>query len=124
MSNQEILEKAIQKAVAGGWKPLPSSIPIAIDQWRGQSMVKVTVLFGSRNETAWVRELEGIIFNHDFAKALWGDEEGDYIAPVYVKRQEDFEHDHTDSYHGPAWKHHLMQMVIADDPIKYLGENI
>ena len=23
-----------------------------------------------------------------------------------------------------GWKHHLQQMVIADDPIAYLGENL
>lgn len=25
---------------------------------------------------------------------------------------------------GEEWERHLMEMVIAEDPIKYLGENI
>ena len=53
-----------------------------------------------------------LIFNHDFAKALWPDKgtklfrSGD--DPEYV----------------PDWQYHLQQMVIADDPIKYLEANI
>jgi len=53
-----------------------------------------------------------IIFNHDFAKSLWPgnilfDEGG-----VKVVTKE------------PLWKHHLMMMVIAEDPIEYLGAHI
>ena len=39
-----------------------------------------------------------IIFSHDFAKAFWGDGPPDL----------------------PAWKHHLQQIVLKKDPIKYL----
>jgi hypothetical protein len=31
---------------------------------------------------------------------------------------------YNDSPKEENWQHHLQQMVIADDPIKYLGENI
>lgn len=46
-----------------------------------------------------------VIFNHDFAKALRGEKK------IIVGMIE-------------PWKYHLQQMVIADDPIKYLGENL
>lgn len=52
-----------------------------------------------------------IIFSHDFAKSLWGDGDSDL--------------DDDDLEHGIAledWRHHLQQMVIADDPLKYLSE--
>jgi len=28
------------------------------------------------------------------------------------------------AFEGSLWQYHLQQMVIAPDPIKYLGENI
>jgi len=50
-----------------------------------------------------------LIFDHDFAKALWG-EDGEGIM------------------HGGSgrigWRHHLARMVVAEYPIKYLAENI
>ena len=59
----------------------------------------------------------------DFAKALWGEEssyarEGGYTA-VYPAHREWEEPDMI-----PVWQYHLQMMVVADDPIKYLGENI
>ena len=49
-----------------------------------------------------------IIFGKDFAKALWPSRK-----PVLATVRLQYE-----------WEKHLQQMVIADDPIKYLGENI
>lgn len=51
----------------------------------------------------------GYILSHDFAKALWG-EELHYFS------------DDCDPL--PLFKYHLQQMVIADNPIEYLGINI
>jgi hypothetical protein len=101
MTNQEILEKAIQKAIAGGWKP-----------WWGDDRLEV-------DETPYIKTYndiydepgfmefahEQVIFNHDFAKALWGEVPEKRVYPY-------------------GWKQHLQRMVIADDPIKYLGEHI
>jgi len=57
-----------------------------------------------------------LIFNHDFAKALWG---GGVYANFYAGK-----HGDTIDFKGLNWQGHLINMVIADDPIKYLGENI
>lgn len=46
------------------------------------------------------------IFSHDFAKALW--------PGVHYEDETSY----------PAFEYHLQQMVIAEDPIKYLGANI
>lgn len=100
MTHQEILTKAIGKAVAGGY-----SVTI------GEKLLRVLPSFYkidspdallARQE--WIR---GIIFNHDFARALCGEEERDPNGWL-TKR---------------SWKHELQDMVIAEDPIKYLGEN-
>lgn len=40
------------------------------------------------------------IFSHDFAKAFWGEEKPK--VPITL------------------WQHHLQQMVLEEDPIKYL----
>jgi hypothetical protein len=102
MSNQEILEKAISKAIAGGWK---GDSKLLYDIW------------GLDNLTADVSKLYWLIFSHDFAKALWGDKFNHYMV-----------RDGRDKKAGvieyATYKYHLQQMVIADDPIKYLGENL
>jgi hypothetical protein len=126
MTHQEILTKAIDKAVAGGWKPFEYGMPTRIEQWQGDHMVNIAVDFPLHTGSIdWVRELEGIIFNHDFAKALWGDSIGLYgiakrnIVPGFVTPE-----DVRDLRKMYLWQYHLQQMVVADDPIKYLRENI
>lgn len=107
MTNQQILEKAMLKAHKNGWNPLSTIdwVNVEIERWDGNGMVGVALLYNHKSTAVhWVRELEGIIYNHDFAKALWGG--GDYDEVMY------------------EWKRNLQQMVIADDPIQYLGEAI
>ncbi len=60
-------------------------------------------------DIGWLHRMD-IIFDHKFAKALWGDE------PLHrIKLTEPLMEN---------WGYHLQQMVIADDPIAYLGQNI
>lgn len=104
MSNQEILEKAIQKAIEGGWEHGIPADHLEIVKDKGG------ILFYYQEPPY------DLIFNHNFAKALWGEElargfEGNNLGQTW-------------QYHKPAWKYHLQQMVIADDPIKYLGEHL
>ena len=62
-----------------------------------------------------------IIFNHEFAKVIWGDE-------VYVKLK--IPHPLYDDSEPntlqivPIWQYHLMQMVIAPNAVEYLGEHL
>lgn len=94
MTNQQILEKAIKKALDNGWAN-SQEYSIHLDHLDTLDHEYV--------------DSSGLIFNHDFAKALWGEKNrgivkvpGDLYAPL-------------------LWQYHLQQMVIADDPIKYLG---
>ena len=111
MSDKSILEKAIQKAIDGGW---------TIHNL-GHYVVDDTATFirfdnfdiESKNWHAPVtviKQTETLIFDHDFAKALWGEEPITEYYPSPVSRS--------------AFAHHLQQMVISEDPIRYLGENI
>lgn len=51
------------------------------------------------------------------AKALWGD---DYHGYSVYEKSGKFSH----NVHTITWRYHLQQMVIAENPIKYLGEHI
>lgn len=130
MSDKKILEKAIRKAVDGGWKP-----ELYEDTDRIEAFVLndcKTINFGHviRGRVYLcgmdVRSLNDVIFNHDFAKALWGEqekcstvEERDKGIKVNAKPC-----DGLYVLRKLGWKRHLQQMVTSDDPIKYLGDNI
>jgi len=103
MTHQEILEKAISKAIAGGWQP--STVDLEEDgwwKWDGMHLCAAADDDSQRNGWHYA-----VIFNHQFAKALWGEPK--------LK-------DSTDENLG--WQHHLQMMVIADDAIEYLGKNL
>lgn len=102
--NQEILTKAIEKALRSGWDHYDKSDVLTNE---GIKKTSGTIMGGPY---FW----SGIIFNHEFAKALWGDKP---IAFTMVNSL-------SESSASRAWQYHLQHMVIADDPIKYLGENI
>lgn len=98
MSNQEIFVKAIKKAVSNGWNE---------NHWA--NIIKDSM---GAELTAHYNTPESIIYSHPFAKALWGEEwkEASKLQPAFE--------------HTPRWHHFLQEMVIAEDPIKYLGDNI
>lgn len=135
MTNKEILEKAIQKAIEGGWRPFTDREfkNVVVEHWEEGGMIEVALIdsdiIGAHLQ--WVRELEGIIFNHDFARALWKKpNEPDYfdIRGSMSGRKghgsTDVMSKVTDERWVFGWQYHLQQMVIADDPIKYLGEHL
>jgi hypothetical protein len=103
MTHQEILEKAIGKAIEAGWHNLENWSVIDLG---GKD---VGIVYDDTNVTL---PPHALIMTHDFAKALWGEEflresNGDWS---FVER--------------PAWQFYLMMMVIAEDPIEYLGQHI
>ncbi len=97
LSNREVLIKAVEEAIKNGW-----DVP-----YDAQMVVST---FGM---------LE-IIYDHDFAKALWGSDEQDR-QPVGFGGDED---DYSCNIFISDWQYHLQQMVISEDPITYLGDNI
>jgi hypothetical protein len=129
MTDLEILQTAIERASANGWRGVLS--PVLMEgydfiytsgenilkmKWEGWHKIFTVGAFEDREEV----RLESILFNHDFAKALWGeslrasahggsinDPEGKSILRLI-----------------PLWQYNLQEMVITDDPIKYLGEHL
>jgi hypothetical protein len=114
MSNQEILEKAIQKAIAGGW--VYHGLTDEGEIQYTDTGVVVNWLRGGRTGYS----AETIIFNHDFAKALWGND----ARPCDMSITYNVGGPERIFSPIPAWVFHLMMMVKEVDPIEYLGENL
>ncbi len=112
MTNKEVLEKAIAKAIDGGWRSpwLGRLLGTDSDVITGEVFVR----FQHKDLPVFKWSLFGLIYSHDFAKALWGGwpTGKEFLEGAGVP---------IDDKH---WGYHLQQMVIADDPIQYLGENI
>lgn len=104
MTNQQILTKAIQKAIDGGWDIDLETVL--------QEMQKKWSLYGLQ-----YTGYSGLLFSKDFAKALWGDEFKYFLA-------RNGRGSSVGQIEYIAWQYHLQQMVVAEDPIKYIGENI
>lgn len=105
MTDTEILGKAIQKAQNNGWKP--------------KSVDFVTII-----PAGWMQQhdhYKAIIYNHDFAKALWGESRQLTIKEVKATGAKG---SLSWGMQTIGWQSHLRDMVVADDPIKYLGENL
>lgn len=106
----KILTKAIQKAQKNGYE-----IPYEVKEYHWQDAEDG--LRAGWSDWEDFLGVESVIFDHDFAKALWGDTPETYWN-VYEG--------HGAAFQDSAlnWEYHLQQMVISEDPIKYLKENI
>ena len=109
MTNEQILTKAIQKAIDSGYD--------------GKGMLAEVRKGSPLTIEAFIQP--NVIFNHDFAKALWGentfsvDEDG---TVENCGHNEEFVYSYD--YIEPSYQWHLQQMVIANEPIKYLSEHL
>jgi len=99
MTNEEILQKAIEKACKNGY---------------GDGKCNSTIEWITEKDEQWgtiftASSLESLIYSHAFAKAFFGEE----ICDEVITGQEEG---------GYLWQYHLQQMVISDDPIRYLEQ--
>lgn len=105
MNKQEILTKAIREAIANGWQATNWTTVMWLPKDYPKNIAESVIGMHRVNE---------LIFNHDFAKALWGEK------PILIREGSKIYMDPR----IPAWHSHLRAMVIADDPIKYLEDNL
>lgn len=114
MTDEQTLQKAIERAVEGGWNP-------AGDKRAKTAKTRIKHAYELLTRYSWIDddwveddeidiELSPlVIYRRDFARALFGSE---FITidmgPITVDK--------------PAWQHHLQQMVICDDPVEYLRD--
>lgn len=97
-----ILERAMEKALRNGW----------------DGNLKGVVFRQYDNPEEPTTISSQIIYQHNFAKALWGDE------PTMEHQWVDSDGIVTGRDIQLHWQFHLQQMVIADYPIAYLGEHL
>jgi hypothetical protein len=114
MSSKEILEKAIQKAIDGGWPTILASSMVEWNVYDDPINGRLGIAHKLADRLVGVWSFAEVIYDPSFAKALRGDES---FTTTGLKCSR---HPGVNRY----WQYHLRQMVIADDPIKYLGENI
>src|SRR5947209_3291919 len=116
MTNEEILLEAIERAVKNGWSD-PTEL-LFIGNWKkldNLGLVKEEFVKRIYNNLKWV----ALIFSHDFAKAFFGD---DNIDPISIQFNEKDLGKMGSKFTlpGKLWQFQLMQMALADDPLKYL----
>lgn len=117
LTNQEILKKAIKKAIKGGWNSsiahrfkLPKDDYSAWDYFDDDGWFRA----GKYDEGDERLSVPEVIFNKEFAKALWGE-----CSTWWPHSNGEM----TNLLPQDGWQYHLQMMVIADDPIAYLGKN-
>lgn len=113
MDAKEILTKAIDKAIENGYITdlfawIPADKDALLNYWLGHDLYK------------------SVMYSHDFAKALWPvDGEIYHVDPKLVNPQiGDWYSDEQEQVPTELWQKRLMEMVIAPDPITYLGEHL
>jgi hypothetical protein len=78
VSNEEILEKAIQKAIASGWE-LPfegqlKSVDLAMATLPGTDQQIPIIRIGIEGSVYLYFVIKDLMFNHDFARAIWSED--------------------------------------------------
>jgi hypothetical protein len=126
--HQETLTRALDRAIANGWEyryyifnPSEYGLLNDIKDWDFETIYlskdkKAHIVYPHTEYT--------LIFWHSFAKALWGEELIHYLNGSWNQDDNPSISSSRTPFVYPMWQYHLKQMVIADDPIKYLGENI
>jgi len=115
MTKEQILKKAIEKAVGNGWT-------------EGEAHRNLLVLYPKQaGKTTLMKHYQrSLIFSHSFAKAFWGEElvticcnkkrikyKGTLICEECGDTKYEFDCE-------IAWQTHLTQMVLEEEPLKYI----
>ena len=107
MTDEKILKKAIEKAVKSGFKYEPYTYNDGVH-----------AVITDIDEIYIYRQ---IIFNHDFAKAFWGEE---YVDDrLGESKNEWIERTGSEKnwgFHKLRYQYHLQQMILEKEPLKYL----
>lgn len=119
MTDKEILQRAIEKAEKNNFDY----------NWESQCYSYTSQYHCI--QPIHLKYPELIIFSHDFAKAFWGEEICDEYCPCNLEyRVAKFiyvpDENYPDGIHrkyGQSmknWEYHLQQMVLEEEPLKYL----
>src|SRR2546425_784371 len=105
MTNKEILQKAIEKAKKNGFDiETEYLVQQTINPHFKNSRPFVEIRL--KNGLHYTGGVEEVIFNHDFAKAFWGEKENMYVCEQI--HYEEPTHKFSCAY--KLWAYHLMLM--------------
>lgn len=104
-SNSEILSDALVKAYRNGYNSFKNSL----------YLVKA-----SNKNTQYFQ----IIFDHDFAKSIWGEGYIDHFTEERELGEKFGTHCHDCHAASLRWAYHLQQMAVAHNPLHYLAKFI
>jgi len=114
MTNEEILKKAIEKAIKNG-------LDIVLFAYDIGDLCKEALLNNLFKYT------NSIIFSHDFAKAFWGERKICPDCGISETFYSTFtEHGHCkicskiDTKFVVNWKYYLQKLVLQEEPLQYL----
>lgn len=111
MTQSEKLKALIERAILKGW-----NVEGEFEHIRPTLDDELIVTFSYRNR-GFVHSVTSIIFNHDFARALFGKQiDPDIFPPSSIGLNQ--------AYRNSGWQHHLQQAVIADSPIDYMYKEV
>jgi len=114
MTQSEKLEALVRKAIDGGWQDLTHTMEwdTADQQWRYDAI-------GGEEWHSQI-DLNTVIFNHDFAKALFGDNISEAVDSAFMSASFSSELDIDQAGLVTIWQYRLQQAVIAEDPVGYM----
>lgn len=117
LSDEQILKKAIEKAVKNGWgwSWFDGTEKLIKENFGGGAYCYSIKNRSGNNHPVNVYEL---IFSHEFAKAFFGEKP----LKVYGGLWNTYNEKPTtiELHEVPVYKHRLQQMVLEENPIKYL----
>lgn len=109
MTDQEIVEKVIEKAKKNGYK-IGNQNKCFFDNYI--DFEYPYFIYSEDFVGSWLLHINEIIFSHDFAKAFWKTERCPSCIRQDVPEEEDC--------NGRKWKDELQEMVLEKNPLKYL----
>lgn len=143
MTREEILQQVIKRAMDNGWnKKKVYEWYICEDEYTGNLVVQTkTSINKVRNDWEVLGTLNDIIFDKDFAKAFWGEEdkyiekyieimEGEVFDEISVEEYEERKpvnkgwdyFEPVYAWRNKGWQYHLQQMVLEENPLEYLAK--
>jgi hypothetical protein len=110
ITDKEIILKAIKRARKQNYKLFSKHLPI---DFYIEKVEYPYIIDRDRDLGDDIRHIYEIIFSHDFAKAFWGEK----AEEAQIMKYSDFS---CNERGIPRWKYHLQQMVLEEEPLKYL----
>lgn len=109
------LQKLIERAINKGWD-VSHKFKIDDDSFEDITIINITFL-GDGKWAEWKPQINTLIFNHDFARALFGE----HTETMMVQNNTLNVHQVIDM---DGWRYHLQQAVVSKDPIDYMYEQV